>query len=95
MAFVFEIENYKYFCHCYILCQWMSRYFQYEQLPVLCADYPNSMYGGLMRGDGAGSASLSVPADRLLPVHPDVRLKRLPFYDMIAELLKPSTLSEF
>lgn len=29
-----------------------------------------------------------------LPVHPDVQLKRLPFYDHIAELFKPSTLSE-
>ncbi|XP_054278417.1 E3 SUMO-protein ligase PIAS3-like isoform X2 [Macrosteles quadrilineatus] len=27
-----------------------------------------------------------------LPVHPDVQLKRLPFYDHIAELFKPSTL---
>uniref|UniRef100_A0AAR5PG96 SP-RING-type domain-containing protein n=1 Tax=Dendroctonus ponderosae TaxID=77166 RepID=A0AAR5PG96_DENPD len=26
------------------------------------------------------------------PVHPDVRLKRLPFYDTIADLIKPSTL---
>jgi hypothetical protein len=26
------------------------------------------------------------------PVHPDVKLKRLPFYDILAELIKPSTL---
>lgn len=26
------------------------------------------------------------------PVHPDVRFKRLPFYDIIADLIKPSTL---
>lgn len=26
------------------------------------------------------------------PVHPDVKLKRLPFFDMLGELLKPSTL---
>lgn len=26
------------------------------------------------------------------PVHPDVKLKRLPFYDLLAELIKPSTL---
>ncbi|XP_076289152.1 E3 SUMO-protein ligase Su(var)2-10 isoform X1 [Lasioglossum baleicum] len=26
------------------------------------------------------------------PVHPDVRLKKLPFYDLLAELLKPSSL---
>jgi len=65
-----------------------------EQSLMLCKDYPNSIYAGLMHGDGAGSASLSVPADRLMPVHPDVRLKPLAFYDVIAELLKPSTLSE-
>lgn len=28
------------------------------------------------------------------PVHPDVRLKKLPFYEMRGELLKPSTLSK-
>jgi len=48
-----------------------------------------------MHSDNSGSASLSMPADRLMPVHPDVRLKPLPFYDVIAELLKPSTLREF
>ena len=26
------------------------------------------------------------------PIHPDVRLKRLPFYDTMAELLQPSSL---
>lgn len=26
------------------------------------------------------------------PVHPDVRLKKLPFFDLLAELLKPSSL---
>ena len=65
-----------------------------EQLMMLCTDYPNSMYSGLMHGDSA-SSTLSVPADRLMPVHPDVRLKSLPFYDVITELLKPSTLREF
>lgn len=27
-----------------------------------------------------------------LPIHPDVKLKPLPFYDLVAALLKPSTL---
>lgn len=27
-----------------------------------------------------------------LPIHPDVKLKPLPFYDQVAPLLKPSTL---
>lgn len=26
------------------------------------------------------------------PVHPDVRLKKLPFFDLLGELLKPSSL---
>jgi len=60
----------------------------------MCADYPNSMYAGLVHGSNTGSSPLTVPADRLMPVHPDVRLKPLPFYDMHAELLKPSTLCE-
>jgi len=60
-----------------------------------CTDYPNNMYPGLLHGDYSGSASLPVPADRLMPVHPDVRLKHLPFYDVLAEVLKPSTLCEF
>ena len=29
-----------------------------------------------------------------VPVHPDVRLKRLPFYDVLGELLKPSSLGK-
>lgn len=29
-----------------------------------------------------------------LPIHPDVQLKKLPFYDQMGELLKPSTLSK-
>ncbi|KZS18611.1 E3 SUMO-protein ligase PIAS3 [Daphnia magna] len=37
----------------------------------------------------AVSASGSQPS---FPVHPDVRLKRLPFFDSIAELLRPSSL---
>lgn len=26
------------------------------------------------------------------PIHPDVKLRRLPFYDILADLLKPSSL---
>jgi len=29
---------------------------------------------------------------KTFPVHPDVRLKKLPFYEIQAELLKPSSL---
>jgi len=39
-------------------------------------------------------SSMAMPTGRF-PVHPDVRFKRLSFYDIEAELLKPSTLSKF
>ncbi|KAI4496137.1 hypothetical protein M0802_008004 [Mischocyttarus mexicanus] len=34
---------------------------------------------------------LNIPSGQY-PVHPDVRLKKLPFFDLLAELLKPSSL---
>ena len=30
-----------------------------------------------------------------VPIHPDVRLKTLPFFDILAELLKPSSLGMY
>ena len=30
-----------------------------------------------------------------MPIHPDVRFKHLPFYDKLAELLKPSSLGMY
>ncbi|KAG8327386.1 E3 SUMO-protein ligase pias1 [Homalodisca vitripennis] len=41
--------------------------------------------------DPLGAAVRSTMPNNL-PVHPDVQLKRLPFYDLMSELLKPSTL---
>lgn len=29
------------------------------------------------------------------PIHPDVKLKKLPFYDHLGELLKPSSLCKY
>lgn len=40
----------------------------------------------------AYSAKPVVPSTPSFPVHPDVRLKKLPFFDTISELLRPSTL---
>ncbi|XP_065342228.1 E3 SUMO-protein ligase PIAS2 isoform X2 [Cloeon dipterum] len=40
---------------------------------------------------GATMMPATAPSPRY-PVHPDVRLKRLPFYEQMCELLKPSTL---
>lgn len=36
--------------------------------------------------------SQAPPPSQNLPVHPDVRLKKLAFFDVMATLLKPSTL---
>jgi hypothetical protein len=56
---------------------------------VVLLDYPS---------DNVFSNMVSLPPinaiDRIMPVHPDVQLKPLPFYDLMAEILKPSTLSE-
>ncbi|XP_012235761.1 E3 SUMO-protein ligase PIAS3 isoform X3 [Linepithema humile] len=38
------------------------------------------------------SAPLQIQPTSQYPVHPDVRLKKLPFFDLLAELLKPSSL---
>lgn len=40
--------------------------------------------------DESGASSNSVS---IFPVHPDVKLKALPFYDLVAELVKPSSLA--
>ncbi|CAM1154511.1 PIAS2 (predicted) [Pycnogonum litorale] len=39
-----------------------------------------------MNGGGSGGAAGSYP------VHPDVRLKPLPFYDIMADLMRPTSL---
>lgn len=38
--------------------------------------------------------SAAAAAASLHPVHPDVKLQRLPFYDMLDELIKPTSLGE-
>jgi len=48
--------------------------------------YPNNMYQYQPKASPPASAASSYP------VHPDVRLKRLPFFDLMGELLKPSSL---
>lgn len=44
---------------------------------------------GQLAAVGNPSPSAGIPP---YPVHPDVRFKRLPFYDILAEILKPSSL---
>ncbi|XP_059059566.1 E3 SUMO-protein ligase PIAS2 isoform X2 [Achroia grisella] len=63
---------------------------------------PNPLYAGSMYhgyGHGASGATLAPmpspsPTAPLTPypVHPDVKFKKLPFYDVLAELMKPSTM---
>ncbi|XP_069691208.1 E3 SUMO-protein ligase PIAS2 isoform X2 [Periplaneta americana] len=48
--------------------------------------YPNNMYQYQPKASPPASSASSYP------VHPDVRLKRLPFFDLMGELLKPSSL---
>lgn len=40
-------------------------------------------------------APTTTPLPGSYPIHPDVRFKNLPFYDLLAELLKPSSLSKY
>lgn len=48
---------------------------------------------GLVNNTGYGAAVPAQPGvQQNLPVHPDVRLKKLAFFDVMATLLKPSTL---
>ncbi|GFG30941.1 hypothetical protein Cfor_04039 [Coptotermes formosanus] len=48
--------------------------------------YPNNLYQYQPKASPPASAASNYP------VHPDVRLKRLPFFDLMGELLKPSSL---
>ena len=43
----------------------------------------------------SSSSAAALHSHNAMPVHPDVRYKRLPFYDHIAELLKTSSLGRF
>ncbi|XP_052743660.1 E3 SUMO-protein ligase PIAS3 isoform X3 [Bicyclus anynana] len=60
----------------------------------------NPMYGsGMYHGYSSSGATLAPmpspsPTTPLppFPVHPDVKFKKLPFYDVLAELMKPSTM---
>ncbi|XP_026320421.1 E3 SUMO-protein ligase PIAS2 isoform X2 [Hyposmocoma kahamanoa] len=60
----------------------------------------NPMYGSMYHGYGAGAGAALTPMPSPsptaplppFPVHPDVKFKKLPFYDVLAELMKPSTM---
>ncbi|XP_049787220.1 E3 SUMO-protein ligase PIAS2 isoform X2 [Schistocerca gregaria] len=55
----------------------------------------NSMYASMYHHNmypPKASPPAAAPAASNFPVHPDVRLKKLPFFDLLGELLKPSSL---
>ena len=58
----------------------------------------SNSYNSASQGSQAalgGYSSLQHSHTSTYPINPDVRLKKLPFYDILGELLKPSTLGEF
>ncbi|XP_050682602.1 E3 SUMO-protein ligase PIAS3 isoform X2 [Leptidea sinapis] len=63
--------------------------------PVANQMYASGMYGYPVSG-GVALTAMSSPSPTATlppyPVHPDVKFKKLPFYDVLAEILKPSTL---
>ncbi|XP_026763044.1 E3 SUMO-protein ligase PIAS2 isoform X2 [Galleria mellonella] len=68
-----------------------------QAMPVTNPLYAGSMYHGYGHGaSGATLAPMPSPSPTApltpFPVHPDVKFKKLPFYDVLAELMKPSTM---
>ncbi|KPJ03251.1 hypothetical protein RR46_06407 [Papilio xuthus] len=69
-----------------------ARTAQARQSPM----YAGGMYHGYGGAAGAPLAPMAAPSPTTplppFPVYPDVKFKRLPFYDVMAELMKPSTM---
>ncbi|EEC07489.1 sumo ligase, putative, partial [Ixodes scapularis] len=55
-------------------------------------DYPSKLHPPPMLPQATGGAQ--APPAPSYPVHPDVRFKQLPFFDVLAELHRPASLSE-
>merc|ERR1712241_426316 len=56
------------------------------------AGYPPQAMGGPPPPHSMFNNAYQVAPSRTIPLHPNVKLQRLPFYDIHAELLKPATL---
>lgn len=56
------------------------------------AAYPNAAAVAAAQPHTMFNAGYQVAATRTIPLPPNIRLQRLPFYDIHAELLKPATL---
>ncbi|XP_039759088.1 E3 SUMO-protein ligase PIAS2 isoform X2 [Pararge aegeria] len=70
-----------------------------QNMPVTARQNPmygSGMYHGYSGGGGATLAPMPSPSPTTplppFPVHPDVKFKKLPFYDVLADLMKPSTM---
>ncbi|KAH8402204.1 hypothetical protein KR009_010454 [Drosophila setifemur] len=78
-----------------------TRMYSHMQMPPTVQ--PNPVVGGLVGGGPGGQVPGQMPVvgapflhthsiNSQLPIHPDVRLKKLAFYDVLGTLIKPSTL---
>ena len=54
--------------------------------------YDSYVVGAIDYRKQHGAADALSPGGSVIPVHPDVTFKRLPFYDIMGELLKPTSL---
>ena len=84
MAYLFIGTNTQVSCMCAIkgrILTWIHSRWFFLAGPM---DYSNRM---MTPDPSPHTSSLG-----MLPVHPDVKLKHLPFYDCITELMKPTSL---
>ncbi|PNJ80616.1 PIAS2 isoform 8 [Pongo abelii] len=56
---------------------------------------PSSPVGSVLLQDTKPTFEMQQPSPPIPPVHPDVQLKNLPFYDVLDVLIKPTSLGIF